>query len=146
MPAFESYFRYLPAHLRHYDRLIFHSAAYRDADYARRHGLQNTTVIPNAVRREEFSSPPGAGFRARLGIPENSFLVLMVANYTGAKGQEHLIEIIQRANIGAATVLLVGRNLIDSRSIEEILAGPIASLAAAVAPEPCSAGRSRATR
>src|SRR3974390_3253984 len=29
MPAFASYFRYLHFHLRHFDRLIFHSASYR---------------------------------------------------------------------------------------------------------------------
>src|SRR5262249_22543369 len=100
MPAFESYFRYLHFHLRQYDRLVFHSAHYRDAEYAARHQLTNTLVIPNGVRREEFAMPPPAGFRARHGIREDSFLVLMVGNYTGGKGQESLIEIIERAGIG----------------------------------------------
>lgn len=130
MPAYESYFRYLHFHLRHFDRLIFHSASYRDAAYAKEHDLTHTTVIPNAVRTEEFASPPAPGFRARHGIRDDAFLVLIVANYTGGKGQDALIEIIERADIGRTTVLLVGKNFIDARSVEEVLAGPIAQLSA----------------
>ncbi len=129
-PVFESYFRYLHFHLRQFDRLVFHSARYRDADYARRHSLANTTVIPNAVRREEFELAPDAGFRARHGIPEDSFLVLMVANHTGAKGHDQLIDIVARADVGLTTVLLVGRNLLDARPVEQVLATPIAALQA----------------
>ena len=128
MPAFESYFRYLHFHLRHFDRLIFHSASYRDADYAKAHDLKNTTVIPNAVRAEEFAASPAPGFRARHGIPDDSFLVFTVANYTGGKGQDKLIEIIEQADIGRTTVLLVGKNFIDPRTVEEVLAKPIAQL------------------
>ncbi len=128
MPAFESYFRYLHFHLRHFDRLIFHSASYRDADYAKAHDLKNTTVIPNAVRAEEFAASPAPGFRARHGIPDDAFLVLTVANYTGGKGQDKLLEIIERADIGRTTVLLVGKNFIDPRPVEEVLAKPIAQL------------------
>jgi glycosyltransferase involved in cell wall biosynthesis len=130
MPAFESYFRYLHFHLRCFDRLVFHSGRYRDAEYAARHGLANTVVIANGVRGEEFATAPPPGFRARHGIPEDSFLVLMVGNYTGGKGQESAIEIVERAGIGPTTVLLVGKNLVDTRSVEEVLAGPIGSLAA----------------
>ena len=130
MPAFESYYRYLHFHLRQFDRLVFHSAHYRDADYAKRHDLRNTIVIPNAVRREEFEPVPAPGFRARHGIDEKSFLVLMVGNYTSAKGQEQLIDIVERAHIGPTTVLLVGRNLLDPRSFDDVLARPIASLGA----------------
>jgi L-malate glycosyltransferase len=128
VPAFEGYFRYLHFHLRHFDRLIFHSATYRDAEYATRHDLTNTTVIPNAVRAEEFATPPAPGFRARHGIPEDSFVVLTVANYTGGKGQDQLIEIIERADIGPTTVVLVGKNFLDPRPVEEVLAKPIARL------------------
>jgi L-malate glycosyltransferase len=128
MPVFASYFRYLHFHLRHFDRLIFHSARYRDADYAKSHDLTNTTVIPNAVRAEEFTTPPAPGFRARHGIREDSFLVLTVANYTGGKGQDQLLEIIDRADIGRTTVVLVGKNFIDARSVDEVLAKPIARL------------------
>jgi L-malate glycosyltransferase len=128
MPVFESYFRYLHFHLRHFDRLVFHSATYRDAEYASRHDLRNTIVIPNAVRAEEFATAPAPGFRARHGIADDAFLVLTVANYTGGKGQDQLLEIIERARIGRTTVLLVGKNFIDPRAVDEILARPIARL------------------
>ena len=131
VPAFASYFRYLHFHLRQFDRLIFHSASYRDADYAHAHGLTNAVIIPNAVRREEFATAPPPGFRARHGIRDDAFLILMVGNYTGGKGQDKLIEIVERADIDAATVLLVGRNLLDDRSLDDVLAKPIASLAGA---------------
>lgn len=130
IPAFASYFRYLHFHLRHFDRLIFHSAIYRDAEYAKRHGLTNTSIIPNAVRREEFANAPPPGFRARHGIRDDAFLVLMVGNYTGGKGQDKVIEIIERADVGPTEILLIGRNLLDARPVEEALAKPIASLAA----------------
>ena len=130
MPAFESYFRYLHHYLRHFDRLVFHSASYRDAAYASRHGLTNTTVIPNAVRAEEFATQPPPGFRARHGISEDSLLILQVANYTGGKGQDLLIDIVERAKVDRVTVLLVGRNLIGSQSVADALAKRMASLAA----------------
>jgi glycosyltransferase involved in cell wall biosynthesis len=128
VPAFESYFRYLHFHLRHFDRLVFHSAVYRDAEYAKLHDLTNTTVIPNAVRREEFAVAPPKGFRARHGIREDAFLVLLVANYTGGKGQESALEIIERADIGPANLVLVGRNLVDARPVGEVLAKSITAL------------------
>ena len=130
MPAFESYFRFLHFQLRHFGRLVFHSAIYRDAEYAKAHGLTNAVVIPNAVRPEEFATAPPPGFRARHGIGEKSFLILMVGNYTGAKGQDKAIEIVERANIDEATILLVGRNLLDSRPLDALLAKPIAALTA----------------
>src|SRR5205823_1064241 len=128
-PAFETYFRFLHHHLRQFDRLVFHSGSYRDAEYARLHGLTNTIVIPNAVRREEFGTPPPPGFRARQRIPDDAFLVLLVANYTGAKGQEDAIEIIARADVGPTILLLVGRNLRDATPVDQALARPAAALA-----------------
>ena len=128
MQAYEGYFRYLHFYLRHFDRLVFHSASYRDAEYARRHGLTNVAVIPNAVRREEFASPPPPGFRARHRIREDSFLVLLVANYTGGKGHDSAIEIVERADIGPATLLLDGKNQIEPRPVGEVLAKSIGRL------------------
>src|SRR4029077_19344097 len=53
--AYSRYFRDLPGQLRNADALVFHSDSYQDIEFARRSGLQSSTVIPNGADEREFS-------------------------------------------------------------------------------------------
>src|SRR6266508_4561685 len=53
-PAYQDYFAGLPQVMARYDHLVFHSANYRDAEFARRHDLCRSSVIPNGAGEEEF--------------------------------------------------------------------------------------------
>src|SRR3954451_17170306 len=53
-PAYAGYYSDLPARLAEFDELIFHSGTYQDIEFARRHGLDNLTVVPNGASRAEF--------------------------------------------------------------------------------------------
>lgn len=112
-PDYAGYFRQLPHMLRHYDRLIFHSSAYRDAQFARQHGIGHWHVVANAVHREEFATEPPPGLRNRLGVPDDHLLLLMVGNHTGAKGHRHVLDLFMRAAISPATLLIIGKNIVN---------------------------------
>ncbi|HEY2385122.1 MAG TPA: glycosyltransferase family 4 protein [Terriglobia bacterium] len=106
-PEYRSYFEELPAILRNYDRLIFHSNSGRDVDFARQHGIQSRTLIPNGASSIEFSSPD-PGFRKKYKIPDGQPLLLTVGSHTGAKGHAVVMEAFRRARIGPATLVIVG--------------------------------------
>src|SRR5436190_14274778 len=67
-PQYASYFDKLPDRLRKYDHLIFHSYVGRDIDFARKHGMEYVSTIPNGASMEEFEEPDRS-FRARYNIP-----------------------------------------------------------------------------
>lgn len=104
---YESYFRKLPGVLRKYDRLIFHSTKGRDREFARSHGIEQCSVIPNGASLEEFEKPDFS-FRNRHGIPASRPLLLTVGSHTGAKGHAVTIEAFKRAKIGPATLVVIG--------------------------------------
>jgi glycosyltransferase involved in cell wall biosynthesis len=104
---YEGYFAELPSVLRRYDHLVFHGAAYRDAEFAKRHGLLRSTVIPNGAAEEEFGAPDPR-FRARHGIPEGVPLILTVGSHTGAKGHGLVMRALQKARIGRSVLAIIG--------------------------------------
>lgn len=106
-PAYSDYFDALSQVMARYDHLVFHSNTYRDAEFARQHGLSCISVIPNGAAEEEFDQA-NEGFRARYGIPENLPLLLTVGSHTGVKGHRLVIEAFRRARIGQAVLLVVG--------------------------------------
>ena len=109
-PRYESYFRDLPNVLRKYDHLIFHSYSGRDIEFARKHGIQHYSVIPNGASLEEFDKPDSS-FRRRYNIPANETLLLTVGSHTGAKGHSVAMEAFRRTRIGPATLVIIGNTL-----------------------------------
>lgn len=106
-PDYGDYFAQLPAILRRYDRLILHSATYRDAEFLRAHGLTHTVVISNGAGEDEFGQPD-ATFRRRFGIPKDALLCLTVGSHTGLKGHKLVLQAFKRAKIGKAVLLVIG--------------------------------------
>jgi glycosyltransferase involved in cell wall biosynthesis len=110
MPEYASYFARMPDIMRRYDRLIFHSHTYRDAELARTHDLGHYTVIPNGAAQSEFAYVDST-FRKRYGVPEDVPLLLTVGSHTGLKGHALVIEAFRKARVGRAVLAIIGNAL-----------------------------------
>jgi glycosyltransferase involved in cell wall biosynthesis len=113
-PGYARYFRELPEILKKFDHLVFNTNKYRDIDFARAHGLEHYSVIPNGASEEMFNVPADPAFRARHGIPEQSFLFLTVGSFTGLKGHLELAKAFQRLRVPEgqhATLILNGNEV-----------------------------------
>lgn len=110
MPEYASYFARMPHIMRRYDHLIFHSKTYRDAEFARRHDLSHSTVIPNGAAQSEFAHIDPT-FRHRYGIRDDVPLLLTVCTHTPIKGHALVIEAFRRARIGRAVLVIIGNTL-----------------------------------
>jgi len=104
---YRDYFRQLPDYMRQYDMNVFLSDSYRDRQFARKHGINKTILIPNGAAADEFLAPY-PDIRAGLGIPADHFLVLHVGSHTGLKGHEEAMDIFSGAAVENATLLIVG--------------------------------------
>lgn len=105
---FASYFRKMRDWMGLYDACVFLSDDYRDINFAREAGIKNTVLIPNAAALYEFDRPKDPGFRKRMGIPADHFLIIHVAGYLSvAKGQIEAIEIFGKSKVRNATLLLI---------------------------------------
>mgnify|MGYP001070293453 CR=1 FL=1 len=108
IPEYASYFSKMPAVMRQYDHLVFHSYSYRDIEFARNHGLLHCTIIPNGASQEEFSST-STTFRKRYDIPEDVPMLLTIGDHTGLKGHALVIEAFRRARIRRAALVIIGK-------------------------------------
>jgi glycosyltransferase involved in cell wall biosynthesis len=91
-PNYVGYFEEMPSILRKFDHLIFYADRYRDTDFARTHGIENYSIVPNGASEIEFGVERDVDFRRRHGIPEDSFVILTVGSITGMKGHRELLE------------------------------------------------------
>jgi len=77
--------------LRNADRVIVTTRTY--AATSRAMWRYNPTVIPNAVDHQRFRPDvDGSGIRAKLGIPKDVLVVLLVGRIVPHKGIEHFVE------------------------------------------------------
>lgn len=106
-PDYATYFERLPDVLRQYDGLLFHSDTYQDIAFARQHGIDRCTVIPNGASEDEFGHVT-PDFRQRYGIPDDIPLLLTVGSHTGLKGHRLVMEAFRRARIGRAALVVIG--------------------------------------
>lgn len=105
--GYAEYFRELPAIMRRYDRLVFHSDEYRDVEFAKQHGITDYARIPNGAAAAEFARP-ASDFRRRHGIRAERPMLLTVGSHTGLKGHGLVIEAFRRAKIGPSTLVIIG--------------------------------------
>lgn len=106
--AYTGYFQKMPRWMEQYDMNVFHSDVYRDAEFARKHGIRNRILIPNGSGSDEFSLPGIDRIRAKLGIPEETMLILHVGSHSGMKGHSEAIRIFNKAEITDASLVIVG--------------------------------------
>jgi glycosyltransferase involved in cell wall biosynthesis len=106
-PSYKGYFEDLPKILHQFDHLIFYAENYRDTNFARKIGYKNLNIIPNGASEVEFGLQAKTDFRARYGIPKDSFVILTVGTLTGAKGHRELAEAISKLDIKSKHVTLI---------------------------------------
>jgi glycosyltransferase involved in cell wall biosynthesis len=106
-PLYSEYFENMVNILRSYDHLIFHAGAYRDIDFARNHGINHYSIIPNGASKEEFEQIDTT-FKKRHRLPSDSPLLLTVGSHTGLKGHRLAIEAFRRSRINHAKLLIIG--------------------------------------
>jgi len=105
--SYAAYFESMPRWLATYDHVIFHSSSYRDIDFARRHGIEKLSVVPNGASAEEFELPR-CDFRRRHGIADDVPLLLTVGSHTTFKGHRLAIEAFQAAATSRAVLVIIG--------------------------------------
>lgn len=105
-PAYARYFAELPAILRKYDATVYLAEDYRDIDFARRHGIANTHLIPNGADEREFAGLLTAHEKAELRSEHgvHGVMLMTVANYTGEKGHRELLHVFKRLPVDATLV------------------------------------------
>ena len=109
-PYYADYFQRMRQWLRQYNMNVFHSHDYRDITFARKQCVPKNKImtIPNGASEKEFDAPPFPNIRKQIGIPEDHLLILLVGSHTGQKGHSEAIEIFRKADIGQATLVIVG--------------------------------------
>lgn len=108
-PQFLGYFNnVIPIVIPLYDAAIYHSAMYKDYEYAQGHHFKNSVIIPNGVDGEEFSKKPGVDFREKYNI-KTRYFGLCVANFYPGKGHERVIECVRQMNRRDFTMIFIGK-------------------------------------
>jgi glycosyltransferase involved in cell wall biosynthesis len=110
-PRWAEYYRQMPDWLRAMDLNVFLSHTYQDITFARSHGVQHLTVIPNGAATEEFDQPPTYDFRTAHGLKPRQHVVLHIGGYSGLKGHREAIRIFVRARTGDAVLVLIGNGV-----------------------------------
>ena len=109
-PTYKKFFEDLPAVLRKYDKLVFLSNDYRDINFAREHGLDNYTVIPNAACENEFcdlaTESEKNHIKARFGL--GGLVITTIGNHTNEKGHAELMRCFKALPISPATLVIAG--------------------------------------
>ena len=107
-PTYTTYYEKMKVWIKQFDANIFLSNDYRDINFAKENGITKNYLIPNGAAEEEFDKPIEIDVRKKLNIPANSFLILHVGSFTGAKGHPEAVKIFLKANIPNAVLLLAG--------------------------------------
>lgn len=107
---YKQYYQNMKDWLGLYDACVYPSDNYRDINFARRLGVNNSVLIPNGAGEDEFSQETSINIRSLLKIPQDHFLILHVGSHTGMKGHKEAIEIFKRAKIRHSSLLIVGND------------------------------------
>jgi len=109
-PSYAQYFEQLPRILSRYDRLIFCGSQYRDVNFARSHGLEKISIVPNGASEKEFAQERDPAFRIRHDVAPDEILFLTVGNLIESKGHVDVANAFLAANFEGkpATLLLNG--------------------------------------
>ena len=114
---YDEYFKELPAILRRFDAIVYHSRDYRDYEFGRKHGLEDRAIIiPNGADEIEFAVPADPDFRSRMMISEDALVLLTVGSLNGAKGHLELARAFEQMDLrGRPAVLLLNGNQMPSQ-------------------------------
>ena len=106
-PAYADYFQQMPDILRRFDHLIFYAGNYRDLPFAREHGIEHYSIIPNGASAAEFGSPPASDIRDSLSILRDDFIFLTVGNPPFRKGHAEVAQAYEMLQVPFGTTLIL---------------------------------------
>jgi len=112
-PAYKEYFKKMPNILKKYDATVYLAEKYRDINFAKKHKVKNTIIIPNGAGADEFDGPLNSKIRYKYGIKDDSFLITTIGSHTGVKGHADAIKIFKKDKIKNSTLLIIGNMLND---------------------------------
>lgn len=107
---YQAYYENMKQWIKSYDACVYLSNNYRDINFARECGANNSVVIPNGAGKDEFEQNLKIDIRTKLNIPHRHFLILHVGSHTGIKGHKEAINIFKNSKIKNATLLIVANN------------------------------------
>lgn len=110
-PRYQDYYAAMPRHLRQMDLNVFLSEDYQDITFAKEHGVEDRTLIPNGAASEEFERPMAYDLRREHPILPHDRIVLHVGSYTGVKGHKEALRIFLRADTPQAVLVFVGNGV-----------------------------------
>jgi L-malate glycosyltransferase len=110
LEKYRDYYEKMKTWARQYDACVYLSNNYRDIDFARTFGINNSVLIPNGAGQDEFAEMPSLDIRSILKIPKDHFLILHVGSHTGLKGHKEAIEIFKKVNIRHTSLLIIGND------------------------------------
>jgi glycosyltransferase involved in cell wall biosynthesis len=111
--SYREYFLKLKEWLQTIDRCVILSDSYQDTRYLKESGFDRIQLIPNGAAAEEFNNIHlrRGRMRARLGINNETRLLLHVGSHTGFKGHDELIQAYRQARVRDTCLLIVGNRL-----------------------------------
>lgn len=107
LPSYHKYYENMRDWIKKYNACVYLSNNYRDINFARKYGANNSIVIPNGASEKEFLQKSQLDIRSYLKIPHSDFLILLVGSHTGLKGHNEAIKIFKSARISNSTFLIV---------------------------------------
>ena len=110
LEKYRNYYEKMKTWMRQYDACVYLSNNYRDIDFARTFGIDNSVMIPNGAGQDEFAEKPSLDIRYILKIPKDHFLILHVGSHTGLKGHKEAIEIFKKVDIRDTSLLIIGND------------------------------------
>lgn len=112
-PYYENYYNKMPNILKEFDHLIFYAEDYRDINFAKKHGINNYSIIPNGASEVEFSVEKNTSFRNRIGVDSADYLLMTVGTFTGGKGHTEVAQAFELANFTKSATLVLNGNIPD---------------------------------
>jgi glycosyltransferase involved in cell wall biosynthesis len=109
-PSYKSYYNQMSKWMHSFDMNVFLSDDYRDIQFAKAHGINRYTIIPNGADEREFLNVELGLFRKSFQIPETRILVLHVGSFTGLKGHLEALQLLNRIRHNNVTLCFIGND------------------------------------
>jgi glycosyltransferase involved in cell wall biosynthesis len=108
-PSYKNYFEKMPEILKKYDATVYLSSSYRDIEFARKHHITNTVIIPNGADEKEFTDPISDERRLflRNKYAIGGFTIMTIGLY-GEKGHLDSLNVFKKLPVSKATFISVG--------------------------------------
>lgn len=117
--SYKKYFNLLPAYLKRYNALVYHSSGYQDFNFGKENGLESkAVVISNGALKKEFLSGAPLEFRKKFNV-STPYLAVVVAHHNFAKGHRFSIRAFKKMKRDDVTLAIIGDKFV-SRGVRKI--------------------------